>query len=109
MKILQKQNVRAIPGVEPKIFKALLVLFIFLIISYIFFIGHITFSILARKSTEKNIKNISSVVNDMELKYLALDSSIDLTIAHNAGYKDANNIVFAKTDDRDHTVGYSPQ
>lgn len=45
-------------------------------------------NIIARKSFDMNSRALSSEVNDLELKYLAISNSVDLPFAHSLGFKE---------------------
>jgi hypothetical protein len=73
-----------------------------------FFIGHITFTVIARKSLENTERVLTSKISEMELEYLALNSMVNLNLAHELGYRDAQvNTYFADTKGRANTVGFN--
>ena len=81
-----------------QIFRVLLGSLIALSLGYMYIIGSITFNTLARKSLEKNSQTVGSQVGQLELKYMALSSSIDTTYAMNHGFVNAPNSLFANRD-----------
>lgn len=75
-------------------FRFLLSGIIILCILYVYFIGSITFNILARKSLESNSRTLGSNVSQLELTYLANSSKIDRNYALSKGFVDARNNIF---------------
>ncbi len=104
---IKKHHSVASLGYEPQIFRTLFIALLLLVVGYLFFVGHITFSVIARKSAENQIRTTTSTLSQLELEYIALDSSIDINVAHNEGYKDAPSVVFASLPGSSSTVGFS--
>lgn len=82
-------------GVQRIVFKTLVVSIVMLSICYIYFIGSITFNVLARKSLESNMREVGSRVSNLELSYLSLSNSIDKNFASSLGFVDATSPIFA--------------
>jgi len=88
------------------IFRVLATLLGMLIASYLFFVAHITFSVLERKTAETNMQHLTASESSLELQYLSLDQSVDLNMAHALGYKDAPAALFAANADAGATLGF---
>jgi hypothetical protein len=61
-----------------QIFRVLIALLVILSASYIYFIGSITFNIIARRTLEATMRENSSRVSGMEVEYLTLSNKIDI-------------------------------
>ena len=81
-----------------KVFRVLLAVFCALMLSYLFFVGNITFSIVSMKAIENESKAIQSSIGELELNYLSLSSNITLEYAQSLGYSEAQKVHFAKND-----------
>jgi hypothetical protein len=77
------------------ILKWLIIGFIILGIFYAYFIGSITFNVLARKSLENTALNLSSNISQLELTYLENLNEINKEYALTKGFVDAKNNIFA--------------
>ena len=77
------------------VFKFLVSSLVLLSSVYIYFIGSITFNVLARKSLENNMREVGSRVNNLELTYLSLSNSVDKNFALSSGFVDASAPIFA--------------
>jgi hypothetical protein len=77
------------------IFKVLVGSLICLSLAYVYFIGSITFNVLARKTLEITIREVGSNVGELELSYLNIESSIDENFAKAHGFVDARGALFA--------------
>jgi hypothetical protein len=77
------------------LFKWLIVGLVILAIMYVYFIGSITFNVLARKSLENTVKNLSSNISQLELTYLENLNRIDKNYATSKGFIDVSNNLFA--------------
>lgn len=78
--------------------KILLSLVVVLSISYIYFIGNITFNVIARKSLETSLANLSSEVNKLDLVYLNKLSEIDKDYAIANGFVENRHNIFVSRD-----------
>lgn len=75
--------------------KVLILALVTLFIVYMYFIGSITFNVLARKSLENKVESLSSSISQLELTYLDNLSDIDKEYAESKGFVDAQNNIFA--------------
>lgn len=66
-----------------------------LFLSYVYFLGTITFDIVERKALESEAKNLASDVSALELQYLALSNNIDMQFAGTLGFAEAKVQHFA--------------
>lgn len=77
------------------LFKVLIAGLITLSIMYVYFIGSITFNVLARKSLENTVRTLNSNISQLELAYLNNLNEIDKDYATSKGFIDARNNIFA--------------
>ena len=77
------------------VLKWLIVGFIILGIFYAYFIGSITFNILARKSLENTILGLNSNISQLELTYLSKLNEINKDYAKEKGFVDVKSNIFA--------------
>ena len=68
---------------------------IVLSVIYIYFIGSITFNVLARKTLEGTVRNLSSNISNLELTYLSSANKINKDFALSKGFVEINNNIFA--------------
>lgn len=77
------------------LFKVLIGALFTLFIVYMYFIGSITFNVLARKSFENKVQSLSSNISQLELIYLDNLSEVDKDYATSKGFVDVQNNIFA--------------
>lgn len=65
---------------------------------YIYLIGSITFDVIARKSLENTVVNLTNDVNQLELTYLNNVKGIDKDYAISKGFVDVHQNIFATRD-----------
>jgi hypothetical protein len=75
-------------AVEKIILNSMLALFLALALWYVFILGNMVFNIVERKALEKESLTLSNEVSDMELSYLALSKSVDMTLSSSMGFKE---------------------
>ncbi len=80
---------------EKRIFKGLVFALAVLFASYIYFVGHTVFNIVARKAIDVDARNLTSAVSSLELEYFSLSNKIDLSYAESAGFINPNQTAFA--------------
>ncbi len=68
--------------------KSILGFFGLFAVCYIFILGNMVVNIIARKGFDINSRSLSSEVNDLELKYLALSNSLDIPFSYSLGFKE---------------------
>jgi len=71
-----------------RVLSVLLVTFGMLAVSYVLVLGNMVFNIVERQSLGKEAKALSNQVGDLELRYLAMSSKIDLALGHEMGFKE---------------------
>lgn len=71
---------------------------VLLCVCYIYMIGNITFNVIARKSLETTISNLSSEVNNLDLVYLNKINEIDKDYASSNGFVENRNNIFVSRD-----------
>ncbi len=84
--------------VQRQIFRILFTSFVLLSLCYVYFIGSITFNVLARKSLETSSRELASQVGELEVKAFTLSNSIDKSFAQAHGFVDAKGTIFAYRD-----------
>ena len=77
------------------LFRVFVSALVLLSIVYVYLIGSITFSVLARKSLESTARTLGSHVSNLELTYLANMNKIDKNYALSKGFVDTHNNIFA--------------
>lgn len=92
-KILQQNN----PELQQKLFWTGTTLFVVLAIYYCFSINSIVFGIAERKNTESNMHALKSDIAEMELQYVALQSTITLASAAPLGLSQVEHPIFIGT------------
>lgn len=83
---------------ETKIFRVFLGAFILLLAGYIFLIGHMTFSIIAKKGFESETHVLKSKLGELELSYLDARNKVTLDLAKSMGYIETTQFHFALDD-----------
>ena len=76
-------------NISTRLLHALLTSLLLLAVFYVFLLGSMVYNIVERKSLEADARNIGNEVRDLELSYLALSNSIDLTFAHSIGFSES--------------------
>lgn len=80
---------------ERTIALSLLALLVLLALSYLYFVTSITVNVVGRKSAEAQYSDLRANVGQLELRYLAQTSSIDIDYARELGFIDAQGTHFA--------------
>ncbi len=78
--------------------RVLLSLVILLSACYVYLIGNITFNVIARKSLEASVANLSSDVNKLDLVYLNKVNEIDKEYATANGFVENRHNIFVSRD-----------
>ncbi len=65
-----------------------------LFIAYIFFLGSITFNIVARKALDTEVKDTISSISELELRYLSLSNNLGLAYAGELGFSETKSATF---------------
>lgn len=79
---------------QKMLFTILLTSLIVLFALYIYLIGSITFNVIARKSLEKNVVDLTGNIHQLELAYLNNVNSIDKNYALSNGFVDIHQNIF---------------
>jgi hypothetical protein len=82
-------------NLEKRLFYGLAAVLLVLFLSYLYFLGTITFNIVERKALEKQAKGLASNVGTLELQDLALANKIDMAYAGELGFVEASHAIFA--------------
>lgn len=78
-----------------QIFRVLVASLIVLSICYVYFIGTITFSILARRTLETEMREMAARVSSKEVEYLSLSNKVNVTSGTLLGLVDPKGTIFA--------------
>lgn len=89
------QNILEDNYTQKTLFRFLIVGLVILFGVYLYFIGSITFNILARKTLENDVEMTLSRVSQLELEYLDKTGQIDKNYATSLGFVDAGQNIFA--------------
>jgi len=74
--------------IEKNIFYTMIFILIALAFFYVFILGNMVFSIVARKTLEKEMVALSNEVSKLEVSYLAISSSVDMNLSATMGFKE---------------------
>ena len=77
------------------LFRIMIISLVVLFTAYVYLIGSITFNVIARKSLESTIANLTTEVNELEISYLDGLNSIDKDYALSKGFVDVRRNIFA--------------
>ena len=72
--------------VQKVILRSILISFGALAIFYVLILGSMVFNIVERKSMEKEALTLTNDVGNLELSYLSLSKSVDLSLSSQMGY-----------------------
>jgi hypothetical protein len=86
-----KQNINT----QKLLFRALITGSIMLFAVYIYLIGSITFNVIARKSLETTVAELTTKVNQLDLTYLNGINDINKDYALSKGFVDVHQNIFA--------------
>lgn len=70
------------------ILNALLFAFAALAIFYVLILGNMVFDIVGRKALEKEMLSLSNDIGKLELSYLSVSGSVDMTMSSTMGFKE---------------------
>lgn len=74
--------------IERNILNTMIFIFVALVIFYVLILGNMVFSIVARKTLEKEITVLSGEISKLEVSYLAISNSIDMNLSSTMGFKE---------------------
>ena len=74
--------------VEKNILKTMLIILATLAIFYVLILGNMVFSIVERRTLEKEMLSLSSEVGNLEVSYLSISNSIDMNLSSTMGFKE---------------------
>jgi hypothetical protein len=77
------------------LFKWLIFGLIFLGLMYVYFVGSITFNVLARRTLENKARDLNSNISQLESVYLSKLNQIDKNFALSQGFVESSNNLFA--------------
>lgn len=82
---------------EKRIAKSVMWAIGFSVALYAVFVSMATFSVVRRIALETKTKQLSSVINNLELSYLEQSESLDMAYAATLGFHDVASTTFAAT------------
>lgn len=88
------QDIRENINTQKIIFKILISSSIVLFVGYVYLIGSITFNVIARKSLENSMANLTNDVNQLEITYLDNLNKIDKECAFSRGFVETKPNIF---------------
>lgn len=74
--------------VEKNIFNTMIFILIALALFYVLILGNMVFSIVGRKTLEKEMLTLSNEVSELEVFYLTVSNSIDMNLSSTMGFKE---------------------
>jgi len=80
---------------QKMLFRIMIISLVVLFTAYVYLIGSINFNVIARKSLESTIANLTTEVNELEISYLDGLNSLDKDYALSKGFVDVRQNIFA--------------
>jgi len=74
--------------IQKIILNTILSIFIALALLYVLILGNMVFNIVQRRTLEKEALTLSNEVGNLELSYLSIFNSVDLTLSSSMGFKE---------------------
>lgn len=74
--------------VERNIFNTMLFIFAMLVVFYVLILGNMVFSIVGRRTLEKEMLALSNEVGRLEVSYLSISNSVDTNLSSTMGFKE---------------------
>ena len=74
--------------IEKNIFNTMIFIFVALVLFYMLILGNTVFSIVERRTLEKEILTLSNEVSDLEVSFLAVSNSVDMNLSSTMGFKE---------------------
>lgn len=74
------------------LFNSIIFCFAALSVLYVVFLGSMVKDIIARRGLEVSARVLSNEVNDLELTYLSMSSSVDLPFSYSLGFKETKPV-----------------
>lgn len=75
--------------IKKNIFNTMSLIFAILIFSYLLILWNTVFSIIARRTLEKEMTILSNEISKLEVSYLAISNSVDMNLSSTMGFKEA--------------------
>jgi len=88
------QDIRENINTQKILFRILICSSILLFAVYIYLVGSITFNVIARKSLENSMANLTNEVNELEISYLNQINKIDKEYAYSKGFVESKQNLF---------------
>jgi hypothetical protein len=74
--------------IEKNILYTMIFIFAALALFYVFILGNMVFSIVERRTLEKDMLSISNEVGELGVSYLAISNSVDMNLSSTMGFKE---------------------
>jgi len=74
--------------VEKNIFNTMIFIFMALVLFYVLILGNTVFSIIERRTLEKEMVSLSNEISGLEASYLAISNSVDMNLSSTMGFKE---------------------
>lgn len=82
-------------GLERNILRGILASAGVLVACYVFIMGNMVFNIIERRALESDARELTNQVGELELQYLNISKSVDLSLAASKGFKETDTKKFA--------------
>jgi len=96
----EKIQIKAISlyNLQQKLFWALIAGLSVVVAFYMFFVGKTIINVVDRRTSENEIKNLNSVISELESRYIALGQDINLADAETMGFHEVTKIEYVSRD-----------
>ncbi len=74
--------------IEKNILYTMIIIFATLVLLYVLILGNTVFSIVERRTLEKEMLSLTNEVGDLEVSYLAVSNSVDTNLSSTMGFKE---------------------
>lgn len=98
MKTLTIKLNNAIAGdnnLDRSVFHVLFAVFVIVFVLYFYFFSHTILNVIDRKNLESSVRDLSSKVDSLGIKYIELSKTIDYNLALSLGFKESVDTHFA--------------
>lgn len=78
--------------IEKNILYTMIFIFVALALFYVLILGNMVFSIVERRTLEKEILSLTNEVGDLEVSYLTVSNSVDMNLSSTMGFKETKAV-----------------
>jgi hypothetical protein len=78
--------------IEKNILYTMIFIFAALALLYVLILGNMVFSIVERRTLEKEMLSLSNEVGNLEVSFLAVSNSIDMNLSSTMGFKETKAV-----------------